>query len=207
MDIVEETEKALATLDPKEREERISDLDWPFEEGRLFAVGGFKKEDVGKAASLILFASLEEKDEQVKDEMFSVLGTAVSWNDISNLLDWDRVVEQLPYLSLNGLVYALDLVGYSRRISDVDVLRRYLDHDQVSVQTFALSAIRQIWWDVSGHDPQVKALMYIEESKDTEFQPVNPTKHDLPASVIKEQFQSTEDKVMRNLEEWLEQQR
>lgn len=113
MDIVEETEKALAALNPKEREERISDLDWPFEEGRLFVAGGFKKEDVGKAASLILFASLGETDERVKDEMFSVLGTAVSWNDISNLIDWDRVVEQLPHLSLNGLVYALDMVGYS----------------------------------------------------------------------------------------------
>ncbi|GHO87547.1 hypothetical protein [Dictyobacter formicarum] len=201
MDIIEETKRALATLNPREKESRIDDLDW------LFEKGGFKKADVGQAASFMLLASLDERDERVKETIFSALKTAVSWNDISEYIDWDVVIRQLSFLSLNGLMYALGMLGWSKRITDISILKQYLDHDHLAVQTCALDSICQIWWDASGRDPEAKALMNIEAQRRVDFLIGNPKKHDVSESKITGLFQEVCAEVIENMEKWFDQHR
>lgn len=201
MDIIEETKRALATLDPREKEEQLYDLDWFFEGG------GFKKTDVGQAASFMLLASLDERDERVKDALFFVLETAVGWNDISEYIDWDVVIRQLSLLSLDGLIYALGMLGHSKRVTDISILKQYLNHNHLPVQTYALDSICQIWWDTSGRDPEAKALMNIETRRRIDFLILNPKKHDVPKSKIKELFQEVCAEVIENMEKWFNQHR
>lgn len=169
--------------------------------------GGFKKTDVGQAASFMLLASLDERDERVKDALFFVLETAVGWNDISEYIDWDVVIRQLSLLSLDGLIYALGMLGHSKRVTDISILKQYLNHNHLPVQTYALDSICQIWWDTSGRDPEAKALMNIETRRRIDFLILNPKKHDVPKSKIKELFQEVCAEVIENMEKWFNQHR
>ena len=196
MKLAEVTKKAIMIRDSNEREAQIDELSWLFERG-------FTKEDVIESVSILLAATCAEKVEQVKDVIFATLAHAMRYNDLSWDLQWDIVVAQLPDLSQESLGISLDILGYSRSVALISVLRPYAYDDRVTVQLSALYSLYQIYWEVSDHDPSVPVLMYIEEQRHISFLLGNPTQHNTPLSTIEAQVQRLRDGIIENLDKWV----
>lgn len=196
MKLAEVTKKAIMIRDSNEREAQIDELSWLFERG-------FTKEDVIESVSILLAATCVEKVEQVKDVIFATLAHAMRYNDLSWDLQWDIVVAQLPDLSQESLGISLDILGYSRSVALISVLRPYAYDDRVPVQLSALYSLYQIYWEVSDHDPSVPVLMHIEEQRHISFLLGNPTQHNTPLSTIEAQVQHLRDEIIENLDKWV----
>ncbi len=201
LNILDKTQRVLAIQDVQSRREKIASLDWFFELGRAFPV-----ELVGQASVLLLAAALQEADQQVKTEMLAVLLTAVSWNEVSAYIAWDELIAHLPLLAGPLLISALEMLGWSRRTSDLVVLRSYLDSvADDTAQMNILDAMGQIWWDKSGRDPALQEALLATTRQYLWFLLLNPTQHALTEKAVHTQVQLFRHEFVANVSTWFDQ--
>lgn len=205
MNILREVEKILSIQDPQKKLDAIiGPLDQLFERGRALPV---RPERLGKAASLLLTAAFEEQDAEIKEEMFAVLLTAVSWNEISRYIDWITLVDHLPCLSGYTLGYALGMLGWSRRHVFLAVLQDYLRKPDIFIQVEALDAMIRIWWDTSGRNPALKAAMQVAAFTEVQVMLLNPCKYTTSRGVVHERFALLCTEIVEDMKDWFKQQK
>jgi hypothetical protein len=205
MNVVREVEKVLSIQEPQKKLDAIiGPLDRLFERGRALPV---RPERLGKAASLLLTAALEEQDVEIKEEMFAVLLTAVAWNEISRYIDWIALVDHLPCLSGYTLGYALRALGRSRRHVFLAILQDYLRKPDIFIQVEALDAMIQIWWETSGKDAALKTAMQVAALTEVQAMLLNPYKYTTPRGVVHERFALLCTEVVKDMKDWFKQQK
>lgn len=199
MDLHNEIEDMLKIPDQEEKTEKIEELENSLREKRAWETEG-----VGEAAAFLLKCALVEPSTDVQEAMFSLLVTAVGWHRIDTFLDWDTVIAQIPHFTGNTLLFALEMLGWSREQTYIPFLEKYLDYPRIQAQITALEAISQIWWDKSDKSDEVKKRMKIEAISHIWNLLNNPKKHPVPETQIQEQLLQVQQEFMKNMRDWFE---
>lgn len=192
-----EIEEILKIQNVQEKVERIDESVYELSENR--SVGA---EEVGGATALLLQEALGEQNKEVKEAMFDLLATAVSWHQIGTFLDWDAILAQIPYLAGNTLLSALEMLGWSKEKRYIPLLERYLDSSNIWVQITALEALSQIWWDLSAKNDEMKKYMRIEAITHIRFLLTNPQTHHLSEAHIQQQLSQVQHEFIANMSNW-----
>lgn len=200
MNVLREVEKVITLQNPQQKLDAIiGPLEQLFERGRALQL---PPERVGRAASLLLAAAIEEQQAEIKEEIFAVLLTAVSWNEISRYIDWIALVDHLPLLSGYCLGYALGMLGRSRRYVFLTMLQDYLADPDLFVQIEALEAMKQLWWDTSGRHPELKRWMCNATLVELQSLYMHPYRHTTPKKELREHFVRICEEVVGNMKDW-----
>lgn len=199
MDFRNEIEEILKIQDPKEKTRRIEDIEDSLRDNR-----SLETEDIGEAASILLKFASREQNNHVKESLFSLLLTAVSWHEIDKYIDWDFVIAQIPHLAGYTLLYALEIPGWSREKKYIPFLEEYLNYPDVRVQIAALDAIAQLWWDISDKSDEMKKKMKIEAISHIRQLLNNPKKHHVSDTDVQRQLLQVQREFIVNMRDWFE---
>jgi hypothetical protein len=147
MNMTKKIKETLELENPQERVNKLEQISDVFE-----YVHGLNVEDVMEGTKLLLAAALQEKDQSVKEQIFYALYTSVVHQDIGDRIDWDGLVNILPYLNKSQLEEALGVLGLSGQEKYVHVLDEYVRNADSEVHEWALDAIREIKYRLAHED-------------------------------------------------------
>src|SRR5436305_8546422 len=111
MDIVKEIKEILRLQNPNDKDTRLSTLNDEFEYD-----DSSNEADIAEGTQLLLVAALQEDNKMVKRKFLRTIDKAVVHHDIRKLVDWDRLVTELPTLGKWELEYALDILGIAGQV-------------------------------------------------------------------------------------------
>lgn len=201
MGFCNEIEEILKIQNVQEKVERIEDSVYELSENR--SIGA---EEVGEATALLLQEALGEQNKEVKEAMFDLLATAVSWHQIETFIDWDAILAHIPYLAGNTLLSALEMLGWSKDKRYIPLLERYLDSSNIWVRITALEALSQIWWDFSAKNDETKRYMKIEAIAHIRSLLTNSHTHHISESHIQKQLSQVQHEFIAHMSNWFEDQ-
>lgn len=135
--VLEKIKDALEIKDNIEKGERLYELDWILERR------DFSEDEALTATSLLLEHLLKEKDNRVQDSMTNALRRLSAFDIVSDTMDWEALVAQLPSFSreTDALNDVLDILGFSKNKKYLPVLETYLDDPSSGIQSAAVEAI------------------------------------------------------------------
>lgn len=194
-----EIEEILKVQSRGEKTERIEEIVFDLSSRRSVA-----EEEVGETAAILVQAALGEQNKGVKGALFDLLATIVRWYRIDRLIDWDAILAQIPSFTGKILLFALEMLGWSRDQRYIPLLERYLDSPNIWVQITALEAIAQIWWDLSEKSDEMRKYIKIEAIGHIQSLLNNPQTHHLPEALIQKQLSQVQYEFIEHMRKWFE---
>lgn len=139
MDIVKEVKEILTLQDIHEKRRQIEQISdvleyWP----------DLSEKDVAEGSQLLLDAALQEEDEVLQESLFHAANHVVACQSTVNLMNWDGLAASLPSLGIEGLDYALNMLGISGKARYLPVLEKYTHHADPEIRKSAQEAIGEL---------------------------------------------------------------
>lgn len=139
MDILKQVKEILVQQNPQQRDNQLEQLSQVLEYHH-----GLDETDIVEGVRLLLAATLQEENKTVRETFLSTISTAVSFHDLRDRIDWDKLVAMLPSLGILELPYALNILGFSGQASYLPILEEYTHHADPEIIEWADDAIDNI---------------------------------------------------------------
>jgi len=144
MDILKQVKEILKQQDPQEKDTQLSQLDDVLEYHH-----DLREADVVEGVQLLLVATLQETDQQLRQLFFSTIYTAVACQDIGDHLDWSGLTTVHLSLGKWELEYVLDILGLSGQTKYLPFLEAYTHHADPEINEWAQEAIAEIEYRIA----------------------------------------------------------
>ncbi|WP_013320884.1 HEAT repeat domain-containing protein [Gloeothece verrucosa] len=92
----------------------------------------------------IIEQSSQQNDYEIKEVLLNSVANAMSQSDCIKKIDLSFLIKQIDQLKGDCLLHALDIIGLSRNLSYVEVIRRFLKHSNLEVRETAAMALSEI---------------------------------------------------------------
>lgn len=110
-------------------------------------------EEVIEAVNFLLNRALEENDESWQYIFLDLVSVATNYREeVGRNIELNYLVKHLPFFSLNNLITAIEILGYSEDKKYIPVLQMYLSHIQFGVRDGASDAIANINLAIARND-------------------------------------------------------
>ena len=139
MNLLDEIQATWQIEDKKKRAWELASFDTILETD-----SSLSKEEVETVVYFLLDKSFEEPDEILQRTMFDLINKAVIYQKVGPYINWDILISHLSSLSIDSLVYALDILGTSKKEKYIPILERYVHHFNRDIQHTAFEAINTI---------------------------------------------------------------
>jgi hypothetical protein len=113
-------------------------------------------DDIVTLVESVMKDIIKEKDQAMRDDLFNVIDDAVFLRQVGEKVNWQILVDDINNMSPYDLVWLLPFLGASRKDAYLPILMKYIRHENVLVQEYAIDAITEIKRKVSGSDPAFK---------------------------------------------------
>lgn len=155
MDLLDATEHFLEEIrDPAKRQECLMHFEY-----HVIFGSGCGTEHMRDITLRLVAALQQEEDPGVKHAIFWILETAVTYCNQEAFIDWEVVIDQLPLLSEDALLLALEMFYARLHFQDLSVLTTYLDHPSLTIRMNALNIICETIAFASHRDREVEAKL------------------------------------------------
>ncbi|EJL20317.1 hypothetical protein [Brevibacillus sp. BC25] len=127
---------------------RNKDLDLKLDEiGDLLEYGTLNRNEVIKFTEYALVLAIAEENTAVKESLFRILLNAVTFQDVADKVEWDKLANALPSLHDPILDYALTIIGFSKNQKFINVIEPYLNSPTDYIRETAAEALVEINYD------------------------------------------------------------
>lgn len=201
MDFLDATEQFLAEIhDPAKRQENLAHFEYQVIFGSVCGT-----EQMRNITLRLVAALQQEEDPGVKHAIFWILQTAVSYCNQEAYIDWDIVIKQLPLLSEDGLLLALEMFYARLHLQDLPVLTTYVEHPSLTIRMNALNIICETVAFASNRDREVEAKLRPPNYHQLLAAMNNPARRrQVSETELEKQFLGVRNTVMAYVQTWLQ---
>lgn len=141
MNVLKEIQ-ALWRLDDKKK------IEWELSSfSTLLETAPLEKKELEDIIYFLLEKGIEEPDEHLQMEIFTLASSAVFDQKMGPDIDWSNLIRHLPHLGGEALIYAIDFLAASGKKEYISILEPYTHSPDRNIQEPALSAIRYLQRD------------------------------------------------------------
>jgi hypothetical protein len=141
MNVLKEIQ-ALWRLDDKKK------IEWELSSfSTLLETAPLEQKELEDIIYFLLEKGLEEPDEHLQAEIFTLASSAVFRENIGADIDWSNLIRYLPHLRGEALIYAIDFLAASKKKEYISILEPYTHSPKRNIWITAIEAIRYLQRD------------------------------------------------------------